>query len=545
MMGIPPSVRRRHGGAGRDRWAKHLNHATDEAIERDLKALPGLLDHVDELIVVGVIGGDEPNAADFQIATSVRLLMTFDDLRPAPRGPARGGARGEHGAALPRARRAGPPGRTARAAASAAAEHSFRQIPGVACDSYPMEAATPLRHSHVTADERSLRVDDLVVEDETAARARARARRGGGGPGPDRRRRHRDRRPRAGPRAGRRQRRLREDRVRAASREVEAQFTERARKVAERLDEKVDEVFGDENGHLAKELEKLFSDGSSAPVQNRVRSSWPRRCSKLARGPAAPVLLRGRAATRWPTSRRARCARSRRPTSASTRRSGRCSRSWASWRSSCRPCATRTQKPEELEAERERGTAKGRTFEEQVAEAVDAIAVAQGDVRRGGRRPQGRRRARPATWSSTSTPAPGPARGRIVFEAKDRKLSQPAAIQELDKALAERDADFAVLVVPGDDEVPARCTTLREYNGDKLIVTFDPEDDRRWRSSSATALARARVLMDRGERGRRRRRRDARHRRARPPGDRGRAQGQEPAHRREERASTSAEMIDA
>ena len=38
------------------------------------------------------------------------------------------------------------------------------------------------------------------------------------------------------------------------------------------------------------------------------------------------------------------------------------------------------EKLEELDAERERGTAKGRSFEEAVAEAVDAIALAQGDV---------------------------------------------------------------------------------------------------------------------------------------------------------------------
>jgi glutathione S-transferase len=29
-----------------------------------------------------VIGGEEPNAADLQIAPSVRLLMAFDQLRP-------------------------------------------------------------------------------------------------------------------------------------------------------------------------------------------------------------------------------------------------------------------------------------------------------------------------------------------------------------------------------------------------------------------------------------------------------------------------------
>ncbi len=51
-------------------------------VRRDLDALPGLIDRVDELIEGGVIGGDERNAADFQIATSVSLLLTMDDIRP-------------------------------------------------------------------------------------------------------------------------------------------------------------------------------------------------------------------------------------------------------------------------------------------------------------------------------------------------------------------------------------------------------------------------------------------------------------------------------
>jgi glutathione S-transferase len=56
--------------------------ATDERVRADLEELPRLLDHVDELIETGVIGGDPPNAADFQIAPSVRLLMAFPELRP-------------------------------------------------------------------------------------------------------------------------------------------------------------------------------------------------------------------------------------------------------------------------------------------------------------------------------------------------------------------------------------------------------------------------------------------------------------------------------
>src|SRR4051812_38519922 len=53
-----------------------------DATQRWLGELPGLLDHVDELIADGVIGGGEfPRAADLQIAASVRLLLTFADLR--------------------------------------------------------------------------------------------------------------------------------------------------------------------------------------------------------------------------------------------------------------------------------------------------------------------------------------------------------------------------------------------------------------------------------------------------------------------------------
>jgi glutathione S-transferase len=43
--------------------------------------LPGLLDKVDALLEEGVIGGESPNAADLQIAGSVRLLLTLADLR--------------------------------------------------------------------------------------------------------------------------------------------------------------------------------------------------------------------------------------------------------------------------------------------------------------------------------------------------------------------------------------------------------------------------------------------------------------------------------
>jgi len=61
------------------------------AVRADLTALPEMLDQVEELIADGTLGSSESNAADFQIATSLRLLMCFDDLRPLierrPAGP--------------------------------------------------------------------------------------------------------------------------------------------------------------------------------------------------------------------------------------------------------------------------------------------------------------------------------------------------------------------------------------------------------------------------------------------------------------------------
>lgn len=60
-----------------------VNESDDETVRNSLAALPDMLDKVDAYIAAGVIGGDEPNAADFQIATTLRLAMTLDDLRPS------------------------------------------------------------------------------------------------------------------------------------------------------------------------------------------------------------------------------------------------------------------------------------------------------------------------------------------------------------------------------------------------------------------------------------------------------------------------------
>ena len=77
-------------------------------------------------------------------------------------------------------------------------------------------------------------------------------------------------------------------------------------------------------------------------------------------------------------------------------------------------------------------------------------------------------------------------------------MSKPKALEELDRALAERSADFAILVIPSPEHLPAKTHELREYNGDKLIVAFDPELGS-LSLEVAYRLARTRVLMKRSE----------------------------------------------
>jgi glutathione S-transferase len=58
------------------------NKARDEAARADLAALPGQLDRVDGWIGEGLLGGETPNAADLQIGSTIRLLMSLGDVRP-------------------------------------------------------------------------------------------------------------------------------------------------------------------------------------------------------------------------------------------------------------------------------------------------------------------------------------------------------------------------------------------------------------------------------------------------------------------------------
>ncbi len=64
------------------RQAADRHGVTDAAVRRDLTELPGRLDEIDGWVAKGVLGSEELNAADFQIAPNVAWLACFDDLAP-------------------------------------------------------------------------------------------------------------------------------------------------------------------------------------------------------------------------------------------------------------------------------------------------------------------------------------------------------------------------------------------------------------------------------------------------------------------------------
>jgi hypothetical protein len=360
-----------------------------------------------------------------------------------------------------------------------------------------MEAATPLRKPHVRTIGDRLVVDGLVVEDETAVRLVREREEAGADPvrvvtdAVEIGARVLDREQ-----AGANAEFVRNE-FDKVSREVEQAFTERARAVGEALERQLDQVFSPDSGHLTKALERHFSDGSSAAVQHRVNEvvretmagahkellqqfSSSDGKNPLAHFTSQAVSTLRQASQRQDTNLLAIQER------------------MAALQQEVHGLRAEREKLAELEAERERGTAKGRTFEEHVADAIDAIASVQGDDCDSVGDTKGAT-GRVGDVVVALDACQGPSRGTIVFEVKTGKLSKNDALRELERAKEDRTADFAVLVVPSDEKVPARMRQLREYNGDKLIVAFDPEAEGTVALELAYALARARVLMSKSE----------------------------------------------
>ena len=281
------------------------------------------------------------------------------------------------------------------------------------------------------------------------------------------------------------------------ARRLDAEFVERARKVAERLDEKVDEAFGPDDGHVTKALEKHFGDDSSVAVQHRVRALLTEVGAQM-REDLRKQFTSDSQDNPIVAIQRATLGVMKQSSDQQNEHLRAMAEQLQATRIELAELRAEKQRREEVSAEADRGTAKGRTYEEAVFEALDAIALAQGDVcdSVGDVRGVGGRKGDVLIELDACA---GPARGSIVFEAKNSRIPKKQALAELDEAMTTRDADFGVFVVPGVEKLPAKAHTIREYNGNKLFVVFDPEDGSLLELEAAYKIARARVLMSRAE----------------------------------------------
>jgi hypothetical protein len=157
----------------------------------------------------------------------------------------------------------------------------------------------------------------------------------------------------------------------------------------------------------------------------------------------------------------------------------------------------RTLAEERVAEAEEAGTRKGRTFEERVNAAIERIAEGRGDCARHVGDERGHGGSKKGDTLVEVGAADGPSLGRVVFEAKDERLSKNEAWAELNGAMTERDAAFAVLVVAGEGNIPAKREQLSEYEGNKVIVAVDPELPDELGLELVYRYARLRVLTSR------------------------------------------------
>ena len=150
---------------------------------------------------------------------------------------------------------------------------------------------------------------------------------------------------------------------------------------------------------------------------------------------------------------------------------------------------------EMLAAERDRGTGKGREFEQHAFDLVEQMAAGRGDVAHHVGDERSASGGKKGDIVIEIDAASGAAKGRIAIDAKDEKLSKNAAWAVLNAALDERDAGFAILLVASDEKVPSGRQQLHEYEGNKMIVALDKDTMDPAALELAYRYARCRCLM--------------------------------------------------
>ena len=124
----------------------------------------------------------------------------------------------------------------------------------------------------------------------------------------------------------------------------------------------------------------------------------------------------------------------------------------------------------------ERVAAKGFVFEEDLGRALDECFASHEDILELTGASTGIADAKVGDFVVTLNPRDTGGRDRkVVFEAKDRKLSVQKALAELDAAMLNRGAQVGVMVFAHASQAPLVGKPLRVFPGNRVIVVWDSD----------------------------------------------------------------------
>jgi hypothetical protein len=286
-----------------------------------------------------------------------------------------------------------------------------------------------------------------------------------------------------------------------ASAEAEHAFSERARQIAEGLEKQFERFLGEEGGAMSKVLDahadelteliaRNFGGDRNTAVQHQVKEIVGKALTE-----SRQDLLRQFSAEDGHNPLADFKAAVVREVKRSGESHDKLIEKIAGLEGEVKRLHDAREAEDELAAERERGTSKGRDFEQQAYELLEDLAGGRGDVAHHVGDERSASGSKKGDIVIEIDAASGPAKGRIAIDAKDERLSKNRAWEVLNAALAHRDAQFAILVVASEEKVPAGRQQLQEYEGNKMIVTLDKETLDARALELAYRYARCRCLM--------------------------------------------------
>ena len=285
------------------------------------------------------------------------------------------------------------------------------------------------------------------------------------------------------------------------SADIEREFSDRAREVADRLQEQLERFLGEDGGAMSKaleshaeELEEMIAENFGADRNTAIQHQLRELIAKLLSESRQEQLRQFSAEDGHNPLFDFKSAVVR-EVKRTTEAHDRLIEKLVELEGEVKRLRDAQEAEAELAAERERGTGKGRAFEQQAFEVLEHLAAARGDIAHHVGDERSAMGGKRGDIVIELEAASGQPKGRIAIDAKDEKLSKKKAWEALNQALVERDAGFAILVLASEEKLPAGREPLHEYEGNKMIVTLDKTTFDSRELELAYRYARCRCLM--------------------------------------------------